>query len=147
MLDLKHASRDELIRVVLAQRDALVALERQGARQQESIARLEAALAEVTRQLGAAVSAGGRLTRTVAPYRLRYIHRYELELLLERAGFALAELLGDHALSPFAADSLHLIAVARPAPKRALRVTPAPHGSGGSTVSSAPDQFLDQADE
>jgi transposase len=58
MLDLKNASRDELIRVVLAQRDALVALERQGARQQEVIARLEAALAEVTRQLGAAVSAG-----------------------------------------------------------------------------------------
>ena len=63
------------------------------------------------------VGAGGRLTRTVAPFRLRYIHRYELELLLERAGFTLAELLGDYALAPFAADSLHLIAVARPTPK------------------------------
>jgi SAM-dependent methyltransferase len=60
------------------------------------------------------IGGDGRLTRTVAPFRLRYIHRYELELLLARAGFALAELLGDYALAPFAADSLHLIAVARP---------------------------------
>jgi uncharacterized coiled-coil protein SlyX len=54
MLDLKNASRDELIRVVLAQRDAIVALERQGTHQRDVIARLEAAVAEVTRQLGAA---------------------------------------------------------------------------------------------
>jgi SAM-dependent methyltransferase len=60
------------------------------------------------------LDAGGRLHRRVAPFRMRYIHRYELELLLERAGFALVELLGDYALAPFAADSLQLIAVARP---------------------------------
>jgi hypothetical protein len=33
------------------------------------------------------------------------------------------------------------------APKRALRITPAPHGSGESTVSIEHDRFLAQADE
>jgi transposase len=67
MLDLKHASREELIRVVLAQRDAIVALERQVARQQEALARLEAALAEVTRQLGEALGAGPPPAAPAAP--------------------------------------------------------------------------------
>jgi SAM-dependent methyltransferase len=93
------------------------------------------------------IDAAGRLTRTAAPFRLRYIHRYELELLLDRAGFALAELLGDYALTPFAADSLHMIAIARPTPKRFPRITPAPHGSGESAVSIEHDRFLVQGDE
>jgi SAM-dependent methyltransferase len=56
----------------------------------------------------------GTVRRTVMPFTMRYIHRFELSLLLEAAGFVLEELLGDYALTPFDADSLHLIAVARP---------------------------------
>jgi SAM-dependent methyltransferase len=56
----------------------------------------------------------GRPERTVAPFAMRYIHRFELGLLLEAAGFVLEDLLGDYALNPFESDSLHLIAVARP---------------------------------
>jgi transposase len=67
MLDLKNASRDELIRAVLAQREAIAALERQVARQQDAIARLEAAVAEVTRQLGAALGAGPPPAPPAAP--------------------------------------------------------------------------------
>jgi SAM-dependent methyltransferase len=60
------------------------------------------------------VNATGQLHRHVAPFTLRYIHRYELELLLNAAGFALDDLLGDYALHPFTADSLQMIALARP---------------------------------
>ena len=58
--------------------------------------------------------ADGRVTRLAAPFAMRYIHRYELALLLEMAGFQVEELLGDYDLTPFHGDSPHLIAVARP---------------------------------
>jgi SAM-dependent methyltransferase len=61
-------------------------------------------------------AADGQLTRTVAPFTMRYIHRYELELLLAAAGFAIETLYGDYALHPFTADSPQLIVVAHPAP-------------------------------
>lgn len=67
MLDLKNASRDELIRVVLSQRDAIAALEYQVARQQAVIARLETAVAEITRQLGQALGAGPAAAASPAP--------------------------------------------------------------------------------
>jgi hypothetical protein len=67
MLDLKHASRDELIRVVLAQRDAIIALEQEVARQREVVARLAAAVAAVTRQLGEALGAGPPPAPPAAP--------------------------------------------------------------------------------
>ncbi|MCC6626747.1 MAG: class I SAM-dependent methyltransferase [Chloroflexi bacterium] len=60
------------------------------------------------------VDAAGLLHRLVAPFALRYIHRYELGLLLDAAGFVLEDLLGDYALNPFGAASLQMIAVARP---------------------------------
>jgi SAM-dependent methyltransferase len=56
----------------------------------------------------------GTLRRVTAPFATRYIHRYELELLLARAGFVVEELLGGHGLEPFTSESGQMIAVARP---------------------------------
>jgi SAM-dependent methyltransferase len=57
----------------------------------------------------------GLVQRTLFPFSLRYLFRYELELLLRHAGFELENLYGSYDLDPFAANSDHLIAVARPA--------------------------------
>lgn len=54
----------------------------------------------------------GRLRRTAVELRLRYFTRFELELLLERAGFEIESLFGDYELSPFGPTSDRLIAVA-----------------------------------
>ena len=56
--------------------------------------------------------ADGTVERTAAPFALRYIGRYELELLLERAGFARLQLYGSYDLEPFDADSERMIVVA-----------------------------------
>lgn len=56
----------------------------------------------------------GRVHRTAAPFSLRYIHRYELGLLLEAAGFVLEDLLADYTLRPVEAETIQMIAVARP---------------------------------
>lgn len=56
--------------------------------------------------------ADGTIERTAAPFILRYIGRFELELLLERAGFADLRLYGSYDLDPFTAASERMIAVA-----------------------------------
>ncbi len=56
--------------------------------------------------------ADGTVERTAAPFALRYIGRYELELLLERAGFTGVRLYGSYNLAPFGADSERMLAVA-----------------------------------
>lgn len=56
--------------------------------------------------------ADGGIERTAAPFVLRYIGRFELELLLERAGFADVQVFGSYDLDPFTAASERLIAVA-----------------------------------
>jgi hypothetical protein len=43
---------------------------------------------------------------------MRYYFRYELEHLLARAGFEIAELLGDYDRSPFTDSSPEMIVVA-----------------------------------
>lgn len=58
----------------------------------------------------------GRTSRVVAPFALRYLHRFEAELLLERAGFAVEALYGSYELDEFAADSERMIFVARKGP-------------------------------
>lgn len=60
------------------------------------------------------LAADGTLRRTATPFTMRYLHRFELGLLLEATGFALVDLFGNYGLAPFEADSLHMIAVARP---------------------------------
>jgi hypothetical protein len=52
MLDLFHASRDELIKLLLAERDRSAALEQRVARQQQEIATLQATIAQLTTRLG-----------------------------------------------------------------------------------------------
>jgi SAM-dependent methyltransferase len=53
------------------------------------------------------------LRRTVVPFDLRYVWRFEAELLLEKAGFEIEEVYGDWDLSPFDSASERLILVAR----------------------------------
>lgn len=53
----------------------------------------------------------GQVERTAAPFVLRYIGRFELELLLAEAGFGGLQLYGSYDLEPFSAESERLIAV------------------------------------
>ena len=62
--------------------------------------------------------AHGVVRRTLVELDLRYFTRFELELLLDRAGFFLEALFGDYDLNPFAATSPRLIAVAHVNRKR-----------------------------
>jgi hypothetical protein len=59
------------------------------------------------------ISANGEVRRTVASFDHRYLWRFEAELLMDKAGFALEGIYGDHSLGPFAADSDTMILVAR----------------------------------
>jgi SAM-dependent methyltransferase len=58
-------------------------------------------------------SPDGALRRWVDELTLRYYYRYELELLLARAGLAIDGLYGSYALDELRADSPRLLAVAR----------------------------------
>jgi SAM-dependent methyltransferase len=55
----------------------------------------------------------GSLTRVTVTYTLRYVHRFELELLLERAGFALEGIFGSYQLDPLDDESSLMLVVAR----------------------------------
>jgi SAM-dependent methyltransferase len=54
----------------------------------------------------------GVVTRVSDQYLTRYIHRFELEHLLERAGWRLISLYGSYDLSPFTSESERMIALA-----------------------------------
>jgi SAM-dependent methyltransferase len=58
----------------------------------------------------------GQTRRTVAPFTMRYLHRFEAQLLLERAGFIIEALYGSYDLDEFDADSQRMIFVARKGP-------------------------------
>lgn len=58
------------------------------------------------------LDAEGRVQRTLFPFSLRYVFRYELELLLRHAGFEVEAIYGSYDLDPFSGDSEKLIAVA-----------------------------------
>jgi SAM-dependent methyltransferase len=58
------------------------------------------------------VAPGGTLRRVATSYPLRYVHRAELELLLELAGFAEWQIYGGYELDPFDDFSDRLIATA-----------------------------------
>jgi SAM-dependent methyltransferase len=55
----------------------------------------------------------GQLKRTLAAFDLRYLWRYEAELLLEKAGFTLEAVYGDWGLGPFESASERMILLAR----------------------------------
>ena len=59
------------------------------------------------------IDAEGHVRRTLFPFSLRYIFRYELELLLRHAGFEVEAIYGSYDLDGFSGDSEKLIAVAR----------------------------------
>ena len=59
-----------------------------------------------------AVGDNGTVARDTVELRLRYFGRYELELLLEWAGFAVEALYGSYDLTPFTSESERLIAAA-----------------------------------
>jgi SAM-dependent methyltransferase len=58
------------------------------------------------------VDAQGSVKRTIFPYSMRYLFRYELELLLRHAGFHVEAIYGSYDLDEFDADSAKLLAVA-----------------------------------
>jgi SAM-dependent methyltransferase len=59
------------------------------------------------------IARDGQVRRTIVPFTLRYLWRFEAELLLEKAGFAIDGLYGDWDLSPFESESDHMVIVAR----------------------------------
>lgn len=61
-------------------------------------------------------SPDGRTIRQVAPFTMRYLHRFEAQLLLERAGFVVEALYGSYDLDEFDAESQRMIFVARKGP-------------------------------
>ena len=61
----------------------------------------------------------GRVERLANPFRIRYFFRYEVEHLLARAGFRVAEPFGDFTRAPLRDDSPEMIFVAEAAPAEA----------------------------
>ncbi len=56
----------------------------------------------------------GQVQRTIAPYDLRYLWRFEAELLLEKAGYVLEAIYGGWDMGPFESASERMILVSRP---------------------------------
>lgn len=54
----------------------------------------------------------GRLSRHQFTFPMRYLHRYEAELLLQQTGFVLQQVYGDYNFAPFEADSPRMILLA-----------------------------------
>lgn len=59
------------------------------------------------------ISPKGVVSRQTFTFPMRYIHRYELELLLRSTDFALLETYGDYDQSPFQSESPRLICIAQ----------------------------------
>jgi hypothetical protein len=55
----------------------------------------------------------GQVTRRVVSYKLRFVHRFELELLLEQAGFAVEAIYGSYDLDPLTDESPQMFVVAQ----------------------------------
>ena len=55
----------------------------------------------------------GAVRRTLFPFRMRFVYRYEMELLLHTAGFSLETVYGSYDLEPFDSSSEKMIFVAR----------------------------------
>ena len=57
-------------------------------------------------------ASGGQLSRVCGQYDTRYLHRFELEHLLERAGWRLISLYGSYDLEPYSSDAERMLALA-----------------------------------
>ena len=60
------------------------------------------------------ITTDGTVHRTVGSFNLRYIWRFEAELLLDKAGFGVESVFGDWDMSPYSSDSERMIIVAQP---------------------------------
>jgi hypothetical protein len=58
------------------------------------------------------IGPNGTVTRTLGTLTQRYFYRYEMENLLETAGFSMESVYGSYDLAPFTADSPKMIIVA-----------------------------------
>jgi ubiquinone/menaquinone biosynthesis C-methylase UbiE len=58
--------------------------------------------------------ATGIVRRTMASFQVHYFFRYEVELLLDKAGFAVEALYGSYDLDPYESEGERMIFVARP---------------------------------
>jgi len=59
------------------------------------------------------IDAAGTVHRTLFPFRLRFVYRYEMEYLLRLAGYSLETVYGSYDLEPFESGSEKMIFVAR----------------------------------
>lgn len=59
------------------------------------------------------IDASGNVRRSLFPFRMRFVYRYEMELLLRLAGYSLEAVYGSYDLEPFDSDSEKMIFVAR----------------------------------
>jgi SAM-dependent methyltransferase len=59
------------------------------------------------------IDATGAVRRTMFPFRMRYVFRYEMELLLQASGYNLEAVYGSYELEPFDTGSERMIFVAR----------------------------------
>jgi len=74
--------------------------------------RLDQQVQEVTFILDE-IADDGTIRRDTLLFPLRYLHRFEMELLLKSVGFQLEDILGDYDLSPFQAESPRMIFIAK----------------------------------
>lgn len=59
------------------------------------------------------IDSAGHIQRTLFPFTIRYLFRFELELLLRHAGFEIEAIYGSYDLEEYTGDSPKMIAVAR----------------------------------
>jgi SAM-dependent methyltransferase len=59
------------------------------------------------------IDSTGTVRRTIFPFRMRFVHRFEMELLLRAGGYSLEAIYGSYDLEPFESDSERMIFVAR----------------------------------
>jgi SAM-dependent methyltransferase len=59
------------------------------------------------------IDSTGTVRRALFPFRMRFVYRYEMQLLLHAAGFSLEKVFGSYDLEPFDSSSEKMIFVAR----------------------------------
>jgi len=59
------------------------------------------------------IDLAGGVRRTLFPFRMRFVYRYEMELLLRQAGYSLEAVYGSYDLEPFESSSEKMIFLAR----------------------------------
>ena len=93
--------------------DAEWSLDKEAVVQRYSHRQLDSAAQTIsTRLFYDRIQSDGSVARRTTSYQMRYVHRFELELLLITGGFELEGVYGSYALDPLEHDSENLIVVA-----------------------------------